>query len=225
MGLPTPYAAVLFDMDGLMFDSERLILRAWQRAMADFGYQASEEVFLASVGTTVESTNQLLRAAYGPDFPLEATNGRTDEYLWLEVDQHGPPLKPGLMALLDYLEAQGIPKAVASSSQRVTIDRLLAAAGLTQRFAATAAGDEVMHGKPAPDIFLLAASRLGVKPAQCLVLEDSEPGARAAHAAGMAVIIVPDLKAPSDEVAQLAAAVLHDLHAVRGWLAQRLATS
>jgi beta-phosphoglucomutase-like phosphatase (HAD superfamily) len=111
---------------------------------------------------------------------------------------------------------------VASSSERATIDRLLGSVDLLRRFAVTVAGDEVVHGKPAPDIFLLAASRLGVEPARCLVLEDSEPGARAAHAAGMAVIIVPDLKAPSEEVAQLAEAVLPDLHAVTGWLARHV---
>jgi HAD superfamily hydrolase (TIGR01509 family) len=222
MDLTTTLAAVLFDMDGLMFDTERLLYEAWQRAMADFGYQASEEVFLASVGTTVASTNQLLRAAYGPDFPLEDTNGRTGDYIWQEVDVRGAPLKPGLLALLDFLEACGILKAVASSSERATIDRLLGSVDLLRRFAVTVAGDEVAHGKPAPDIFLLAASRLGVDPAQCLVLEDSEPGARAARSAGMAVIIVPDIKAPSDEVARLAAAVLPDLHAVQDWLARRL---
>ncbi len=215
-------AAILFDMDGLMLDTERLLYAAWQRAMADFGYEASEEVFLASVGTTVASTNQLLRAAYGPDFPLEDTNGRTGDYVWQEVDTRGAPLKPGLLALLDFLEARGSPKAVASSSERATIDRLLGSVGLLERFAVTVAGDEVAHGKPAPDIFLLAASRLGVEPGRCLVLEDSEPGARAAHAAGMAVIIVPDLKPPSDETARLAEAVLPDLHAVRAWLARRL---
>ena len=224
MAARAPFSAVLFDMDGLMFDSERLILRAWQRAMADFGYAASEQVFLASVGTTVESTNQLLRAAYGPDFPLEATNHRTDEYVWQEVEQRGAPLKPGLLALLDYLEAHGVPKAVASSSRRAAIDRLLASVGLTERFAATAAGDEVTQGKPAPDIFLLAAQRLGVEPAQCLVLEDSNPGVRAARAAGMAVIVVPDLKPPADDVASLAAAVLPDLHAVQAWLSQKPVT-
>jgi HAD superfamily hydrolase (TIGR01509 family) len=222
MGQQATIAAVLLDMDGLMLDTERLLYAVWQRAMADFGYEASEEVFLASVGTTVQSTNQLLRAAYGPEFPLEATNGRTGDYVWQEVDARGAPLKPGLPALLDYLEAQGIPKAVASSSERATIDRLLGSVGLLPRFAVTVAGDEVARGKPAPDIFLLAASRLGVEPGRCLVLEDSEPGARAAHAAGMAVIIVPDLKSPSDDVARLAAAVLPDLHAVQGWLARRL---
>jgi len=221
MGGNATISAVLLDMDGLMLDSERLVLRAWQRAMADFGYEASEEVFLASVGTTVESTNRLLRAAYGPDFLLEATNERTGDYVWQEVDEQGAPLKPGLLALLDFLEAHGIPKAVASSSERATIDRLLTAAGLTERFAATAAGDEVMQGKPAPDIFLLAAQRLGVDPTQCLVLEDSEPGTRAARAAGMAGIIVPDIKPPSDEVVAFALAVLPDLHAVQVWLAMR----
>jgi HAD superfamily hydrolase (TIGR01509 family) len=222
--LTRPIAAVLFDMDGLMLDTERLLYAAWQRAMADFGYQASEEVFLASVGTTVARTNQILRAAYGPDFPLEATNDRTGDYIWQEVDARGAPLKPGLLALLDFLEAHGIPKAVASSSERVTIDRLLGSVGLLPRFAVTVAGDEVVHGKPAPDLFLLAASRLGVEPGQCLVLEDSEPGARAAHAAGMVVIIVPDIKAPSEEVARVAEAVLPDLCSVQDWLARCLPT-
>ncbi len=222
MGGNATIAAVLFDMDGLMLDTERLLYEAWQRAMADFGYEASEEVFLASVGTTVQSTNQLLRAAYGPDFPLEDTNGRTGDYIWLEVDARGAPLKPGLLALLDFLESRAIPKAVASSSERATIDRLLGSVDLLSRFAVTVAGDEVAHGKPAPDIFLLAASRLGVEPGRCLVLEDSEPGAQAARAAGMAVIIVPDLKPPSPEVARLAAALLPDLHAVQAWLAQQL---
>lgn len=202
-----------------MFDTERLIWRAWRQALADFGYEASDDVFMASIGATVESTNQLLIAVYGPDFLLEATNRRTDEYAWQEVEARGAPLKPGLLALLDYLELQEIPKAVASSSGRATIDRLLAAAGLAQRFAAIAAGDQVLHGKPAPDIFLLAAQRLGVEPARCLVLEDSERGAQAARAAGMVVIIVPDIKPPSADIASLAAAVLPDLHAVQAWLA------
>lgn len=201
-----------------MFDTERLVLHAWTRAMADFGYQASEEVFLRSVGQTMARTNQVLRAAYGPDFPLDETNERTGDYVWQEVDQQGAPLKPGLGELLIYLEQAGIRRAVASSSDRQTVDRLLTAAGLLDGFAATVAGDEVEHGKPAPDIFLRAASLLGVAPDRCLVLEDSQAGTRAAADAGMACIIVPDLKQPEPEAAALAAAVLPDLHAVRDWL-------
>lgn len=211
-------AATIFDMDGLMFDSERLIFRAWSRAMADFGYPASEEVYLRSVGLTMEKTNEMLRAAFGPDFPLDATNQRTEEYIWQEVKDRGVPLKPGLPALLAYLDSQRILRAVASSSSRSTVDGLLTAAGLLNKFAATVAGDEVERGKPAPDIFHRAADLLDVPPAQCLVLEDSEAGARAAVAAGMACIIVPDLKHPAPEVAALAAAVLPDLYAVRDWL-------
>lgn len=201
-----------------MFDSERLILLAWTRALADFGYQASEEVFLRSVGMTMERTNQVLRDAYGFDFPLDATNQRTDVYVWQEIASQGVPLKPGLPALLAYLDNQRIPRAVASSSSRSTIDGLLTAAGLLNEFAATVAGDEVQYGKPAPDIFQRAADLLGVPPDQCLVLEDSEAGARAAAAAGMACIIVPDLKHPGPEVAALAEAVLPDLYTVRDWL-------
>ncbi len=211
-------AAVIFDMDGLMFDSERLVLRAWTRAMADFGYQASEELFLSTVGQTMARTNQVLRATYGPDFLLDETNGRTGDYFWQEVDEQGAPLKPGLLELLDYLDSRGIARAVASSSDRRTVDRMLTAAGLLDGFAATVAGDEVAHGKPAPDIFLHAAGLLGVIPEQCLVLEDSEAGTRAASAAGMACIIVPDLKQPSSETSALATSVLPDLHTVRHWL-------
>jgi len=212
-------AAVIFDMDGLMFDTERLVLRAWTRAMADFGYSASEAVFLRSVGMTMARTNQVLRAEYGPDFPLDETNDRTGDYIWQEVDDLGAPLKLGLLALLDYLDSRGIPRAVASSSDRRTVDRMLSAAGLLDGFAATVAGDEVTHGKPAPDIFLRAAALLDVAPEQCLVLEDSEAGTQSAKAAGMPCIIVPDLKQPAPEIAALATAVLPDLNAVRDWLA------
>ncbi len=212
-------SAVIFDMDGLMFDSERLVLLTWTRAMADFGYQASEEIFQRSVGQTMERTNQVLREEYGADFLLDETNQRTSEYYWQAIDQQGAPLKPGLLALLDYLDEQGIARAVASSSDRRNIDKMLTAAGLSTGFTATVAGDEVQNGKPAPDIFLRAASLLNVTPDRCLVLEDSEAGARAAVAAGIPCIIVPDLRPPSPEVASLAAAVLPDLHAVCDWLA------
>lgn len=204
-----------------MFDSERLVLRAWTRAMADFGYSSSEDVYLRTVGMTIERTNLILREAYGPDFLLEATNERTSQYIWQEVEDLGAPMKPGLLALLDFLDHNGIPRAVASSSDRRTVNRMLTTAGLLDGFTATVAGDEVQHSKPAPDIFRRAAALLGVAPGRCLVLEDSEAGTRAAAAAGIACIVVPDLKQPSPEVAALAAAVLPDLNAVRDWLAHQ----
>ncbi|MCS6843537.1 MAG: HAD family phosphatase [Caldilineales bacterium] len=212
--------ALLFDMDGLMFDTERLVLAAWRQAVVEAGYPARDEVFLECVGRNAEATDQVVRAAYGPDFPLETVNRRTNQVIWQRINREGVPLKPGLLPLLDYLEAQGVPRAVASSTERPIVERLLAQTGLRSRFAAVVGGDEVPRSKPAPDIFLLAAQRLGVEPARCLVLEDSEPGARAGLAAGMAVVVVPDLKPPSAEVVRQVVAVLPSLEAVLVWLAQ-----
>jgi HAD superfamily hydrolase (TIGR01509 family) len=215
-------SAILFDMDGLMLDTERLILWGWQQAMADFGYPAPVELYLRSVGVTEERTNEILREALGETFPVEAVRDREREHVRRHIAAHGVPLKPGLLELLDYLDRRGLRRAVASSAWRSTVEAHLSSVGLLARLDAIAAGDEVAHGKPAPDVFLLAASRLEVAPARCLVLEDSEPGAYAAQSAGMAVVVVPDLKTPSHDVAELAAAVLPDLYAVRSWLEQRL---
>jgi HAD superfamily hydrolase (TIGR01509 family) len=219
-----PIAAVIFDMDGLMFDTERLILWAWQKAMADCGFSAPEELYLKSVGLTDEATNAILVEALGPEFPLEAVRERERQYLRGYVEEHGAPIKPGLLELLDFLDELGLPKAIGSSSQRRTVERMVASAGLQGRFVALAGGDEVTYGKPAPDIYLLAARRLGVSPAGCLVLEDSEPGVQAARAAGMTPILVPDLKPPSAEGAALARWVLPSLHEVKEILQVQLVT-
>ncbi len=217
-----PITAVIFDMDGLMFDTERLILWAWQKAMADFGFPAPLELYLKSVGLTDEATNAILMEALGAGFPLEAVHGRERQYFYGYVEEHGAPIKPGLLELLDFLDEQELPRAVGSSSRRRTVERMLSSAGLQDRFGALAGGDEVTNGKPAPDIFLLAAQRLGVPAAGCLVLEDSEPGAQAARAAGMTCILVPDLKPPSPEGAALAYRVLPSLHDVKELLQAQL---
>lgn len=212
--------AVLFDMDGLMFDTERLTHRAWARAMADFGQPAPFDLFLRCVGTSEAGTNAILSAALGAAFPVEALRERERAYVRAIIAEEGLPVKPGLLALLAALDGWELPRAVASSSHRATIERNLARVDLTHRFHTWAGGDEVAQGKPAPDVFLLAAQRLGVPPQSCLVLEDSENGVRAASAAGCAVINVPDLKPLPADAAALTAAILPDLVAVRDWLAQ-----
>jgi HAD superfamily hydrolase (TIGR01509 family) len=142
-----------------------------------------------------------------PIADIEAAKAR---YL-RDMLEPGPPLKPGLLPLLDGLEALRLPLAVASATARAEIERRLAGVSLLRRFDAVVGGDEVARGKPAPDLFLLAAGRLGARPADCLVLEDSEAGVRAAAAAGMAVVMVPDLVEPSPSVRALAEAVLPSL--------------
>ena len=210
--------AIIFDMDGLMFDTERLARDAWQRAMAEHGYALDDNVYLSAVGRTVEVACQVFLDALGPDLPIEAIEAAKARYLQ-EMLTPRPPLKQGLAALLDGVDDLGMLIAVASSTARAEVERRLSSVGLLERFDVVVGGDEVARGKPAPELFLLAAVRLGAVPADCVVLEDSEAGIRAAAAAaGMVPVMVPDLVEPSPVVRALAAAVVCSLSEVLGVL-------
>lgn len=204
--------AVIFDMDGLLLDSEPLYRVTWQTAAADLGFPIDDVLYERFVGRGNMEAEQILREHFGEIFPLDEFHKRWRRD-WDERLAASPlARKPGAMELLDLLEQRGIPKALATSSPRVLALRCLG--DLASRFTALVFGDEVSHSKPAPDLFLLASQRLGIKPAHCLVLEDSEAGVRAARAAGMDVIMVPDLVAPSPEVASMATRVCETLHEV-----------
>ena len=210
-GIAAPgVGAVIFDMDGLMFDSERLARRAWRAALADHGYALDDDVYLSVVGRTTQEARAIFAQTLGPGLPIDdvaADAARHLRDLLLPV----PPLKPGLVALLDGIDDLGLPTAVASSTAHAEVERRLVAAGLRRRFAAVAGGDEVAHGKPAPDVFVLAGERLGMAPDRCLVLEDSEAGIAAAAAAGMVAVMIPDLVKASPAVREKAAAVVASL--------------
>ena len=209
--------AVIFDMDGLLLDSEPLYRVTWQTAAADLGFPISDEFYERFVGRGNDEAEHLLRERFGDALPLDdfRKRWRTD---WDERLAASPlARKAGAIELLDLLEQRGIPKALATSSPRVLALRCLG--DLAPRFAALAFGDEVSHSKPAPDLFLLASERLGIQPADCLVLEDSEAGVRAARAAAMDVIMVPDLVPPSNEIASMATRVCKSLHEVAAMLA------
>lgn len=212
-------AAVIFDMDGLMLDTERLAPRAWVEAAAALDVEFDLALTQPMVGRNFRDCQAIIVDRYGDDYPtaelMHAWHAAYDAI----VAREGIAVKPGLLDLLAWLEDEGIPKAVATSTRR---DRALAKLELTAlapRFAALVGGDEVARGKPAPDIFLAAAQRLGAAPLRCLVLEDSEPGVRAALAAGMTPIMVPDLHAPSADLAALAPLVLDSLAQVAAHLA------
>jgi HAD superfamily hydrolase (TIGR01509 family) len=209
--------AVIFDMDGLLLDSEPLYRLTWKAAGSSLGFPIDDVLYQRFVGRGNAEAEQILREHFGEVFPL-------DEFhtLWSrDFDNRLSTIetKPGAIELLAALEKRGIPKALATSSPRVLALRCLG--DLASRFAALAFGDEVSHSKPAPDLFLLASHRLGIKPAECLVLEDSEAGVRAARAAGMDVIMVPDLVPPSPEIASMATRVCKTLHEVVEILNQR----
>jgi HAD superfamily hydrolase (TIGR01509 family) len=207
---------VIFDMDGLMFDSERIAQAAWQTATLEAGYELSDQVYGRVVGRNLAGVAQELRAAFGEDFPFEAVYRRKQELVEKYIESDGLPLKPGLLELLEELDRLGVRKAIASSSSCEIIERNLRITGLSpEGFDALVGGDEVRIGKPAPEIFLRTAAALDMPPGACLVLEDSNAGIQAAHAAGMIVLMVPDQAPPDEGSRSLAYRVLPSLHAVR----------
>ncbi|MDQ7990442.1 MAG: HAD family phosphatase [Candidatus Dactylopiibacterium sp.] len=211
-GLPR---AVVFDMDGLLLDSERIALACFEQAARALGAPWREEVGLSLVGLNARDSDRLIATAFGADFPLEALRCDFGARYDACVAAGGIPLKPGVEELFEALRGWGIPCALATSTHRARAEAKLARAGLLPGFRASACGDEVRHGKPAPEIYELAARRLGVAPAGCLALEDSNAGIRAALAAGMRAIMVPDLLAPAPDVRAAAVPVMASLHEVR----------
>jgi HAD superfamily hydrolase (TIGR01509 family) len=191
--------AVIFDMDGLMVDSEPLARRAWERVLLDYGRNLDDVTFGRMVGLRLEESARLVQETY--DLPADTAElGRKEEEAFgREMQATGVPAMPGLMRMVGELERRQIPWGVATSSHRayaLTVLEQLVLSGVCQ---AMAAGDEVRHAKPAPDLYLLAAERLAVSPEQCLALEDSVPGCRAAVAAGMHVIAIPGDHAEASE--------------------------
>ena len=188
-------AAVVFDMDGLMLDSERVARDLWHLVLREQGYEFSDTRNDSLVGRSEADSNGLLSAHFGTAFPVTAVRA-VMRARWYEcVASQGLPHKHGLVELLDFLASVSLPIAVATSTERGKALKSLS--HLVRRFQATAFGDEVTHAKPAPDLYLLAAERLRTQPEDCLALEDSPAGLAAAQAAGMTTILIPDLVTPT----------------------------
>jgi HAD superfamily hydrolase (TIGR01509 family) len=209
--LPCLPKAVICDMDGLLLDSESHIRAAFLEELVARGYSMTELEYSHIIGRSSKESQRHLVERFGADFPVLDIWSTVGHGWRSRCATEGVPTKPGVTELLDLLDGLGIIHGVATSTSRVPALDCLVPLGLDQRFAAITTGDEVEHGKPAPDIYLLAAKRLGIDPADCLALEDSEPGAIAAASAGMRVIIVPDLKQPGEEARQAAFAVVNSL--------------
>jgi HAD superfamily hydrolase (TIGR01509 family) len=195
--LPFLPDAVIFDMDGLMIDSERVSIACWSQAAQELALPIAEPFWLRLVGLGDRDCEALLREHISAE-QMAALYARCHD-LYETRTQQGLPLRPGILELLDLLQAHGIPRAVATSTRQPRASRKLAACGLLSYFDEVVTSSDVKHPKPAPDIYLLAAEKLGMDPTRCLALEDSPAGTRAALAAGMTVIQVPDLVVP-DEV-------------------------
>ena len=205
--------AVIFDLDGLILDSERPIRQAVIEVVATLGFDMPETFYASLIGVPGPECDAMVQGYFGAEFPFEdyvaQSNARIAEAL-----SAGIALKAGVPEILGDLALRPLPLALATSSSRRYVERHLQAADLRRFFSAIATRDDVARGKPHPDLFLKAAADLDVAPARCLVLEDSHNGVRAAHAAGCIPVMVPDLLEATDEMRALCHAVAADLHEV-----------
>ena len=210
-----PIEAVIFDMDGLLLDSETLSMEASMSAAAALGYDMPHAFCRSMIGSPVDRCREMIAERYGAGFPLERYIALQHEHLTALVESGRLALKTGVPELLDELDRRGLRYAIATSSSRPRTEHHLAQVGLLPRFACIVTRDDVSRGKPHPDPFLAAAAGLGVQPGNCLALEDSHNGVRAAHAAGMRVVMVPDLLEATPDMHATAHRVVVSLHEVR----------
>ncbi len=190
-------------MDGLLLDTERLSMRAWQAGARDFGINVPDSLFLEMIGHREADCIAILEKTFGAQIPGKAVAEAGGRH-YQKILAAGVPLMRGAKELVSFLAAAGIPLAVATSTHRDIACAKLKKAGLAGFFRSVTGGDEVARGKPAPDIYLAACAALALSPADCVAFEDSSPGALSAAGAGLRVVIVPDLKPPA--AAALAAA-------------------
>ena len=221
MSLPREVKAVVFDMDGLLVDTETVVFRAMQRAAALIEGEMPFATFQRMVGLQHEASDLILLEHFGADFDLAAWSVAVSAHFQEELGA-GIALKTGVMEILDWLDEVGLPRAIATSSRLEAVRHSLGPHGVVDRFHALITRDIPMRGKPHPDPFLKAAEALGVDPADCLALEDSHNGVRSASSAGMMTIMVPDMLDPTEEMQTLTVRIARDLHEVRDLLAAQL---
>jgi len=207
------FAAVIFDLDGTLIDSEPVFKAVAQRAALRFDRSFSDELFLELLGLPGNEVEAGIRAAFGQDFPVAAFRDAFGG-LWREhVEEHGIAVKPGAVEFIGHLNRRKIPYAVATSTPYERARESLELAGIGEHFEFLVGGDQVENGKPAPEIYLKAAAHISVEPTRCIAIEDSKVGVRAAAAANMYTIMVPDLKPPDADTLVLADVVAPSMEA------------
>lgn len=198
------FDGALFDMDGLVLDTEKTYHKVWKEAGKAYGYNVTEEMVSALMGGGYDNTKAMFERIFGKEFPFDKVRKLRTEMLNEIFEKEPPEIKSGFAELISYLKKTGRKTALATSTERSRAMKLLISAGVDENaFDETVCGDEVTESKPNPEIFIKAAAKIGVPPSRCLVFEDSFNGIKAAHAAGAMPVMVPDTVFPTEEIKNL----------------------
>lgn len=210
--------AIIFDMDGLMIDSERVTFECYQERLKDMNLTMDEEFYKTLLGKPIIGIYQRFYDVYGNDFPIQNVIQDVHQLMAERFETEGVPVKKGLVELLHYLKDNNYKTIVATSSNRDRVDKILAQAKITEFFDDSICGDEVTKGKPNPEVFLKSCQKLGVNVDEAIVLEDSEAGIQASYDANIKVICIPDMKYPEKQYEEKTFKILKDLTEVTVYL-------
>ena len=214
------WKAVVFDMDGVIFDSERLVIKCWRVIADKYGVPNIEEACQECLGVNATETKKKFQNRYGQDFPYDEYKKEMSTLFHNNYDGGRLPMKTGVVELLSYLKETGVKVALASSTRKAVVEQELTDAGIIGYFDVVIGGDMVTRSKPQPDIFLKACEELGEAPQEAFAIEDSYNGIRAAAAGHLRPLMVPDLMPPTEEMGELAEDIFKNLLDVKEYLRQ-----
>lgn len=206
--------AIVFDMDGVLFDTERLCLDAWQKIADKYNLGDISAPCIASIGVSREKSAEIFKATVSKDFPYQEIRNEVSSLCHSEIEENGLPIKKGVEEILTFCKENDIKIGLATSTRRQTVISHLERANILAFFDEIVCGDEIKNSKPSPEIYLLACKKLAIKPEEALAIEDSYNGVISSTTAGMRCIMVPDVLPPNKETEKLAFKILNDLPSV-----------
>ena len=213
--------AVIFDMDGVIFDTEKVYLDIWIEVFEKYGYKMTKELYVNVMGTGRKNVIKTFLENFGDDLPIEKMYEEKDNQLFYIIENQGIPLKKGVKELFSMLKEKNYKIALATSAKRERVEKQIKDKWLKESFDAIVCGDDVEKGKPSPDIFLKAAKKIDVEPENCFVVEDSPAGIKAAFSGGMKGIHVEDLKVADEDILKYCQKSFKDLQEVKKYLSYK----